>query len=119
MMLYVATKQKAYLFIGLIVGFFACIAAYYLFAHVRVRVQTWLHPFADFYGKGNQIGNSLFGIGTGGWFGQGLYKGQPSKTPEVIMDCIFTAVCEELDFNLYCMFVNVYCSRSRAVSSIL
>ncbi len=48
MMLYVATKQKAYLFIGLIVGFFACIAAYYLFAHVRVRVQTWLHPFADF-----------------------------------------------------------------------
>ena len=82
MMLYVATKQKAYLFIGLIVGFFACIAAYYLFAHVRVRVQTWLHPFADFYGKG--------------WFGQGLYKGQPSKTPEVIMDCIFTAVCEEL-----------------------
>ena len=96
MMLYVATKQKAYLFIGLIVGFFACIAAYYLFAHVRVRVQTWLHPFADFYGKGNQIGNSLFGIGTGGWFGQGLYKGQPSKTPEVIMDCIFTAVCEEL-----------------------
>ena len=96
MMLYVATKQKAYLFIGLIAGFFACIAAYYLFAHVRVRVQTWLHPFADFYGKGNQIGNSLFGIGTGGWFGQGLYKGQPSKTPEVIMDCIFTAVCEEL-----------------------
>ena len=83
-------------FIGLIAGFFACIAAYYLFAHVRVRVQTWLHPFADFYGKGNQIGNSLFGIGTGGWFGQGLYKGQPSKTPEVIMDCIFTAVCEEL-----------------------
>ena len=63
---------------------------------MRVRVQTWLHPFADFYGKGNQIGNSLFGIGTGGWFGQGLYKGQPSKTPEVIMDCIFTAVCEEL-----------------------
>ena len=122
MMLYVATKQKAYLFIGLIVGFFACIAAYYLFAHVRVRVQTWLHPFADFYGKGNQIGNSLFGIGTGGWFGQGLYKGQPSKTPEVIMDCIFTAVCEDWhlsDFNLYCMFVNVYCSRSRAVSSIL
>ncbi len=65
-------------------------------AQLRVRVQTWLHPFADFYGKGNQIGNSLFGIGTGGWFGQGLYKGQPSKTPEVIMDCIFTAVCEEL-----------------------
>ena len=88
--------RGAYLFIGLIVGFFACIAAYYLYAQVRVRVQTWLHPFADFYGKGNQIGNSLFGIGTGGWFGQGLYKGQPSKTPEVIMDCIFTAVCEEL-----------------------
>ena len=96
MMLYVATKQKAYLFLGLVAGILASIAAYFLFAHVRVRVQTWLHPFADFYGKGNQIGNSLFGIGTGGWFGQGLYKGQPSKTPEVIMDCIFTAVCEEL-----------------------
>ncbi len=96
MMLYVATKQKIYLFLGLIAGVVASIAAYFLFSHVRVRVQTWLHPFADFYGKGNQIGNSLFGIGTGGWFGQGLYKGQPSKTPEVIMDCIFTAVCEEL-----------------------
>lgn len=96
MMLYVATKEKSYLFVGLAAGVLASIAAYFLFSHVRVRVQTWLDPFADFYGKGNQIGNSLFGIATGGWFGQGLYKGQPSKTPEVIMDFIFTAVCEEL-----------------------
>ena len=96
MMLYVATMKLRYLAAGAFAGTAASVVAYQLFAHVRVRVQTWLHPFADFYGKGNQIGNSLFGIGTGGWFGQGLYKGQPSKTPEVIMDCIFTAVCEEL-----------------------
>lgn len=96
MMLYVATKQRTYLFIGLAAGVAASIAAYFLFAHVRVRVHTWANPFEDFYGRGNQIGNSLFGIATGGWFGQGLYMGQPSKTPEVIMDCIFTAVCEEL-----------------------
>lgn len=96
MMLYVATRQPGYLLAGLAAGAAASVAAYFLFAHVRVRVSAWSDPFKDFYGTGNQIANSLFGIASGGWFGQGLYRGQPSKTPEVIMDMIFTAVCEEL-----------------------
>ena len=48
MMLYVATETESLSFYWIDCRIFARIAAYYLFAHVRVRVQTWLHPFADF-----------------------------------------------------------------------
>ena len=39
---------------------------------------------------------SLFAIGTGGWFGMGLCQGSPEKIPVVKNDFIFSAICEEL-----------------------
>ena len=36
------------------------------------------------------------GIGTGGWFGMGLYQGSPESIPVVKNDFIFSAICEEL-----------------------
>lgn len=38
----------------------------------------------------------LFAIGTGGWFGTGLYQGSPNKIPVVEQDFIFSAISEEL-----------------------
>ncbi len=70
--------------------------AYYLFNHVRVRVVAWQDPLAVFEREGNQVANSLFAIGTGGWFGMGLNQGMPNKIPEVKQDFIFSAVAEEL-----------------------
>ena len=70
--------------------------AYRLFAHVRTRVLAWKDPWSDIDNRGYQITQSLFAIGTGGWFGMGLYQGMPYKIPVVEKDFIFAAVSEEL-----------------------
>jgi len=45
---------------------------------------------------GFQVSRSLFGIGTGGWFGLGLTQGRPSDIPVVTKDFIFAAISEEM-----------------------
>ena len=67
-----------------------------MFAHVRVRVQTWLDPFADPDGTGYQIVQSLFSFATGGIFGTGLGNGQPDTVPAASTDFIIAAFGEEL-----------------------
>lgn len=95
-MLYVATKKIYYFLGGMLCGALASVAGYYLFNHVRVRVLAWQDPLARFENEGNQVSNSLFAIGTGGWFGMGLNQGMPNKIPEVKQDFIFSAISEEL-----------------------
>lgn len=95
MMLVVSTKNLWYLLAGTGAGAIACTVAYKLFAHVRVRVLAWQNPLAVVDNEGYQISQSLFAIGTGGWLGLGLYKGEPSKIPVVVQDFIFSAIAEE------------------------
>lgn len=95
-MLYVASKRPFYLFAGLLSGSLAAAAAYRLFAHVRIRVLAWSDPFSVIDKEGYQITQSLFAIGTGGWFGMGLYQGSPNKIPIVEEDFIFAAISEEI-----------------------
>lgn len=73
----------------------AAMLAYKLFSHVRVRVEAWQDPWSDIAGKGYQVTQALFAIGTGGWFGMGLYQGMPKKIPVVEKDFIFAAISEE------------------------
>lgn len=70
--------------------------AYQLFSHVRVRVLAWQDPLSRIENEGYQICQSLFAIGTGGWFGMGLYQGMPEKIPVVEQDFIFSAIAEEM-----------------------
>lgn len=95
-MLYVATKRPAYLFAGLACGSAAAVAAYGLFNHVRVRVLAWKAPLSVIDNEGYQICQSLFAIGTGGFFGLGLYQGMPNKIPVVEQDFVFAAISEEM-----------------------
>lgn len=95
-MIYVATRKAAYLGLGLAGGSVASVIAYYLFGHVRQRVSAWKDPMAVYQNEGYQIVQSLFAIGTGGWFGMGLCQGSPEKVPVVKNDFIFSAICEEL-----------------------
>lgn len=95
-MIYVATKKAVYLGLGLCGGSAASVAAYYLFGHVRQRVSAWKDPMAVYQNEGYQIVQSLFAIGTGGWFGMGLCQGSPEAIPVVKNDFIFSAICEEL-----------------------
>ena len=96
LMLYVATRKFRYILIGGGAFIAACVAAYFLFSHVRTRITVWLDPFADIDNRGYQLTQSLFAIGSGGWFGTGLFKGSPGYVPMVTNDFVFSAICEEL-----------------------
>lgn len=95
-MLFVATSNWLYLGMGTVSGCLAAALAYQMFSHVRVRVAAWRNPWADIDNKGYQITQSLFAIGTGGWFGMGLFQGMPKKIPVVEKDFVFAAISEEL-----------------------
>ena len=95
-MLYVATSKSFYFFSGLLAGSGASYIAYHLFNHVRVRVVAWRNPWIVIDNEGYQVAQSLFAIGTGGWFGMGLTKGLPTSIPVVDSDFIFSAISEEI-----------------------
>lgn len=92
---YVGTQKARYAFAGLGGLSIASVAAYFLFGHVRQRVEIWRDPFEDYASSGYQIVQSLFGICAGGWFGTGLFKGAPQTIPIATKDFTFAAICEE------------------------
>jgi peptidoglycan glycosyltransferase len=109
-MLYAATQRPLYLFSGLLGGSAAASIAYQLFNHVRVRVMAWQDPFAYIDKEGYQISQSLFAIGTGGWFGMGLNRGLPTDIPVVESDFIFSAISEELGGLFALCIILIYAS---------
>ena len=110
-MVFVATRNYFYLIAGTLAGCIAAIVASKLFSHVQVRIQAWRDPWADIDGAGYQVTQSLFAIGTGGWFGMGIYQGDPTAIPYVEADFIFSAIAEELGvfFSIGLILVCVSC----------
>ncbi len=117
-MLYVATRQPLYIAAGLGAGAVASVGAYYIFDHIRVRVLAWRDPFGTYDQGGYQIAQSLFAIGTGSWFGMGLFMGSPDTIPVNTSDAIFSAIAEEMGLifalcmlliclSVYIMFLNI------------
>lgn len=105
---YAATGKHRYLMGGIMIGGLAGLAAFYLFAHVRVRVGIWLDPWSDMDGSGYQLTQSLFGIGMGGWFGRGIGRGIPETIPFVDEDFIFSAIAEEMGVIFSILLILVY-----------
>lgn len=97
-MLYVATARKTYVLVGAAMFLLGAFLCYLAFAHVQVRVETWLNPFspATIQKESYQISQSLFALSSGGISGTGLGLGYPKFIPSVTTDFIFSAVGEEL-----------------------
>lgn len=117
-MLFVSTRNPFFVLAGVLAGSGAAVGAYFLFAHIRVRVQAWKDPFQDYQGGGYQICQSLFSISAGSWLGTGLYQGSPKAIPYVEQDFMFSAIAEELGsifgiclllvcMSCFIMFVNI------------
>jgi cell division protein FtsW (lipid II flippase) len=110
--LYIATERSSWLIIGLLLFFGGAFLAWSLgeviggpFASFALRVEVWLHPFADAQDTGYQMVQSLLGLGTGGLFGAGPGNGLPYLAdlpspryvvPEVHNDFIFAGLGEEI-----------------------
>ncbi|MBR7181924.1 MAG: FtsW/RodA/SpoVE family cell cycle protein, partial [Clostridia bacterium] len=70
-------------------------------SYAQVRVDTWLHiEEVDPLGSAWQTLQGLYAIGSGGFFGQGLFEGRQKHgyVSQPQNDFIFTVICEELGF---------------------
>ena len=107
MMLFLATGRWRYVFGGLLAGAAGSVICYFLFSHVRVRVDVFMNPWNSNYidNMSYQITQSLFAISYGGPWGAGLGRGMPERIPFVVSDFIFSAVAEELGLIFACCMI--------------
>jgi cell division protein FtsW (lipid II flippase) len=94
-MLYVATERPGWLLVGGVLFAGGAWFGYVAFAHVKVRFEAWLEPFAD-PDRNGQIINGLFGLAHGGILGRGWGQGSPQLTPYSFSDFIAASMGEEL-----------------------
>ena len=94
-MLYVATERPGWLLVGGVLFAGGAWFGYLAFAHVKVRFDAWLDPFAD-PDRNGQIINGLFGLAHGGILGRGWGQGSPQLTPYSFSDFIGASMGEEL-----------------------
>lgn len=83
-----------------------------------LRIISFINPWSDPLGSGYQIIQSLYAIGPGGLFGQGLFLSRQKHfyLPEPQTDFIFSILCEELGFIVaifviflfFLLFFNIY-----------
>jgi cell division protein FtsW len=92
---------KVYQFIGLIVVGLAALVGLIIFEPYRMRrVTSFLDPWADPFGSGYQLTQSLMAFGRGGLFGQGLGNSvqKLSYLPEAHTDFVCAILGEELGY---------------------
>jgi cell division protein FtsW (lipid II flippase) len=101
LLLYVSTARVSFVVLGL--GAFVVGAGllYFVFGHVRTRIDIWVDPFADASGAGYQVVQALHAFARGGLIGTGLGAGLPSVAgrppiPALHTDFPFAALGEEL-----------------------
>jgi cell division protein FtsW (lipid II flippase) len=113
-MLYVATAQVWFVLAGGVLFVGGAAALYNVIPRVQDRVQIWLDPWEDPYGKGYQTIQSLYSIANGAFGGTGLGQGTFTNAegtqlfPYVNTDFIYSALAQELGLVGICGFLLVY-----------
>jgi cell division protein FtsW (lipid II flippase) len=94
-LLYVASNQRRFLILGVLLAIAGGVLGSLLFGVVRLRIEAWLNPWLDPTGRSYQIVQSLIAVASGGVFGRGPGLGSPGFVPAIHTDFIFTALVEE------------------------
>lgn len=94
-MLYVATERPSWPILAGLLVVVGAIGAYYGTSHFKVRVDGWLHPFANF-AQNEQLIQGQFGMAWGGLTGRGWGLGRPYLTPISKSDFMIASLGEEL-----------------------
>ena len=109
-MLYCAGAQPKHLFLLILAGVGAIVLAGYLTLQGYVpllkdyqvrRLAVFLDPYADPTGDGWNVIQSMIAIGSGGFFGKGLFGGSQTQlnfVPARHTDFIFSVIGEEFGF---------------------
>ena len=101
LLLYVSTARISFVVLGLAAFVVGAGLLYFVFDHVRTRIDIWLDPFVDPSGAGYQVIQALHAFARGGLIGTGLGNGLPSiggrpPIPALHTDFPFAALGEEL-----------------------
>lgn len=101
MIFYAGIEYK--LFFKLAAAVLACVpAVYFIMAdHQKARIMAFLHPDDLSIEANYQVWMSKVTIGSGGFFGKGLFQGTQKELdflPVQKSDFIFSVICEELGF---------------------
>ena len=101
LLLYVSTARFSFVILGLAAFVVGAGLLYFVFDHVRTRIDIWVDPFADPNGAGYQVVQALHAFARGGLIGTGLGAGLPSVAgrppiPALHTDFPFAALGEEL-----------------------
>lgn len=94
-LLYLATGERLYVLIGLVLLLAAAVFAYFLFDVVALRIETWWNPWPEASDRAYQIVQSLYALAAGGSLGAGVGQGFPDYIPVVHSDFVFAAIAEE------------------------
>lgn len=97
-MLFVAGMNMKFVVAMIVTGFALFVALVIAAPYRLARVTSFLDPFQDPLGKGYQVIQSLYALGSGGLFGLGLGKSRQKYfyIPEPQNDFIFAIIGEEL-----------------------
>lgn len=106
-MLFVATERPGWLVVGGLMFAAGAYAAYLAVSHVQLRVEAWLHPFAN-PDRWTQIVQSVYGMAWGGLLGRGLGQGSPERIPFAYSDMIAATIGEELGLTGFFAVILLY-----------
>ncbi|MDX6354161.1 MAG: hypothetical protein QOF98_1064 [Streptomyces sp.] len=97
-MLYVATERTSWIVFGLLLSAGGAVAVSTFEAHVKERVQNWLHPLRLVNGGVTETAQTMYAFGSGGIFGSGLGQGYSRLIGGIApkSDYILATVGEEL-----------------------
>ena len=113
-MLYVATARVWFVLAGAVLFVGGAAAVYTVIPRVQERVEIWLDPWGDPFGRGYQAIQSLYSIANGGFGGTGLGQGTYTDSdghrliPSLNTDFIYSALAQELGLVGICGFLLVY-----------